>query len=147
VTPAVRPGTSVSCAEGIALLGEAAGAIDFRVRCKPRQPPEEMSFFVTRAPLHGQGKPGIRGFRRRPSLSPPDGQHRFGRCTGSSGGGIGCFLRSSRSTLVEGRVWVDARTRCDYELMLTAASSRPCRSDCAADQQVLTIVAGRPRGC
>jgi hypothetical protein len=146
-TPTVRSNASAPCSEGSALLGGAAGAIDFRVRCKPQQPGEEMPFSVSRSPLRGQGKPGIRGFRRHPSLSPPDGQHRFGRCNGSSGGGIGCSLRSSGSVLVKGRIWVDARTRCDYELVMTVSPSQSCRSDCTADQQVLTIFAGKPRGC
>jgi hypothetical protein len=142
----VRSTASAPCFEGTALIGNAAGAIDFRVRCKPRQAGEEMSFFVTRAPLQGQGKPGIRGFRRRPSLSSPNGQ-RFGRCAGFSGSGISCSLRSSQFTLVEGRIWVDAQTRCDYEVVLTVSPPQSCRSDCAADQRVFTIFAGRPQGC
>jgi hypothetical protein len=143
----MRSSAAVPCGEGSALLGEAAGAIDFRVRCKPRQPGQEMSFFVTRAPLHGQGKPGIRSLRRHPRLSPPDGRHRYGRCTGFSGSGIDCSFRASQVTLVEGRIWVKARTKCDYELIVTAPAAHSCRSDCTADQQVLTIFAGRPRGC
>lgn len=136
------------CSEGSAALGQPAGAIDFHVRCKSQKPGEETSFFVTRAPLHGQGSPGIHAFQRHPSLSGPNGRHRFGRCIGFSGGGISCSLRSDRSTLVNGRIWVDAETRCDFELIITASSpSRPCRSDCTAVQQVLTILAGRPPGC
>ena len=75
--PVTRSTASVSCFKGITLLGNAAGAIDFRVRCKPRQTGEELSFFVTRAPLQGQGKPGIRDFRRRPRLSPPNVESRL----------------------------------------------------------------------
>ncbi len=142
----VRSTASAPCFEGTAQIGKPAGAIDFRLRCNPRQADEVMSFFITRAPLKGQGKPGIRGFRRRPALSPANGQ-RFGRCAGFSGSGISCSLRSSQSTLVEGRIWVNAKTRCDYEVVLTVSPPQSCRSDCAADQRVLTIFAGRPHGC
>lgn len=142
----VRSNTSAPCSEGTARIGKPAGAIDFRVRCKPRQAGEETSFFVTRAPLRGQGKPGIRDFRRHPLLSPSNGQ-RFGRCKGFSGSGISCSLHPSQSTLVEGRIWVAAKTRCDYEVVLTVFPPQSCRSDCAADQRVLTIFAGRPQGC
>ena len=144
--PALRRTVSAPCFMGTALVGNAAGAIDFRVRCKPRQAGEEMSFYVTRAPLQGQGKPGIRSFRRRPRLLPANRQ-RFGRCSGFSGSGISCSLRPSRSTLVQGRIWVNAQTRCNYEVVLTVSLPRTCRSDCVADQQVLTIFAGRPQGC
>ena len=145
--PLSRPVGSVPCYEAGALLGKAPGAIEFRVRCKSRQAGEEMSFFVSRAPLHGQGKPGIHGFTRRPRLAPRDGVHRFGRCLGSSGGGIACSLRSSKSTLVRGRLWVDPPSRCDHELTVTVSSSPPCGSVCTADLQVRTLFAGRPRGC
>ncbi len=135
------------CSSGsVRLSPDAPGAIDFRVRCAPPSRESTIRFALGRAPLSGQGKPGIRAFRHYPPIIGGDKTRRFGLCR-TSFGGLACSARTKESVLVLGRIWVNPKTRCDFEVVISSAVERRCNGECPANSIAVILASGKPKGC
>ena len=143
-------GKKSSCSSASVRLSPAApAAIDFNVRCKSTSEESTVRFAVSRASIDGQEKPGIRAFRRRPTVVAVDGSQRYGLCRKTAFGELDCSAEADRSVLVSGRLWVNPKTLCDFEVVVFLYMSPDCKygSVCPGKAVRVTLAQGRPRGC
>lgn len=134
------------CGSARVYVARPRGAIDFEVRCRPRSRHRVARFAVGRAPLQGQAGPGIRAFRHRPYVLASDGSRTFGSCKAVAGG-LACRAQIAMPALISGRIWVNPRTQCDFEVVISVMEPGVCTSNCSAVSQPIILAKGRPRGC
>jgi hypothetical protein len=122
------------CSSGSVWLNQdAAGAIDFRVRCK-REPAESAVWFgIMRTPFGEQGKLGIRAFRKRPVVVAADGSRTFGMCMVIHTS-VACRSHVDKPILFLGRIWVNPKTQCDFQFSIFNLTTE-------------IIASSKPRGC
>lgn len=139
-----------SCFAGSAWLGPSAGAIDFRVRCRPTAPGGRINVAVSRATPDESRFAPVKAFRRFPLLKG-DVEARRGRCVRDtrSTGQILCRAKIEGSAVLEGRIWVGVKGRCESDVRLVSSPSHErCRGVCTSVLPGSTLIAsGPPRGC
>jgi hypothetical protein len=139
-------GGTVACTSANVRLGGSPGAVDFKVRCRPRPGERTVSFEVSRAPVPGDASTGIKAFRHRPVATFADGSRTHGKCQIVSDDLV-CRALTEQSVLVSGRIWVNPETRCDFEVIISGAIRRHCTEICSAVSKRVIITSSLPRGC
>lgn len=137
---------TVACTSANVRLGGSSGAVDFKVRCKPRPKERAVSFEVSRAPVRGDASAGIRAFRHRPVVTFADGSRTHGKCQIISDDLV-CRALTEQSVLVSGRIWVNPETQCDFKVVISGAIRPHCTEICSASSRRVIITSGLPHGC
>ncbi len=141
---------SGGCGAAMVQLGEAPGAIDFTLKCRPYRRREFMLLAVGLSPIEPGNEVRIRDFRQHPQIKEAGSPLRYGTCS-RYGGGLGCSARAHAVIAINGRLWVKAGSECDSMVEITESRpAQPCPngSVCAAsDAPAAVVVKMRPRGC